>query len=61
MARNEPKVGTKGPTKTGGTGGGMSKESVAAAAAAAARPAAPTPTKRVVVDTTRNDKAMKEM
>jgi len=39
----------------------MSKESVAAAAAAAARPAAPTPTKRVVVDTKRNDKAMKEM
>lgn len=57
MARMEPKVGTKGPVKTGGTGGGMSKDSVAEAM----KPKKAESTKRVVVDTKRNADAMKNM
>lgn len=39
MPRTPPIVGTKGPVKQGGTGGGLSKESVKAAVAAKPAPA----------------------
>lgn len=42
IPRSEPKVGTKGPAKRGGTGGGLSNDAVAAALGPA--PAAPPPT-----------------
>ena len=39
MPRTPPVVGTKGPVKTGGTGGGLSKDSVKAAITAKPAPA----------------------
>jgi hypothetical protein len=61
--RNEPKIGSKAPMKTGGTGGGLSKAAVGEAMSKAS------PIKRVeskmslprAVDTKRNAKAMREM
>lgn len=61
MKRYEPKIGTKGPMKSGGTGGGLSKTAVA-------KEMAPKPVVKSKAtglpkasDTKRNAKAMKEM
>jgi len=63
MARNEPKVGTMGPVKKGGTGGGLSK-----AAVAEAMKTKPVPKVKggklelpKAQDTKRNAKAMRDM
>lgn len=63
--RNEPKIGTKGPVKSGGTGGGMSQPAVKLAmqakAPASAKKVTTKPSLPRAIDTKRNAKAMDEM
>jgi len=63
MARNEPKVGTMGPVKKGGTGGGMSKAAVAEAMKAKPAPKSKGGELKLpkAVDSKRNAKAMRDM
>ncbi len=60
--RSEPKIGTKGPVRTGGSGGGLSKASVAAAVKPKPAPkaATPDPKRFMKMETRRNAKALKE-
>lgn len=63
--RNEPKIGTKAPMKTGGSGGGLSQPAVKLAmqskAPASVKKSPSKPAISRVVDTKRNAKAMDEM
>ena len=62
--RTEPKIGTKAPTKHGGTGGGLSKAAVAEAtpkASKAVKAAKPDPKRHLKMEVRRNADAMKHI